>query len=326
MSVNKVNQSTGELSPISGGTLYADAPVGSIQAYGGSSAPWGWLLCQGQAISRATYAELFNVIGTSFGEGDGSTTFNVPDLRESVPVGTGTRDSGVTTHDTYDIGQFKDDQLQNHTHSITSNVSARGLTNRAPVSNAAGWTFFWGNDNTNDNTGRTGTTTHGKQLGVNYIIKATTIALPSDFASAVDDKISANMVDSITDGNMKAATSNAVYDALHNATWSTIDGWTRTKLDSGLIFAYRRIQHTCGTTKGSANSLHPNSYYSIQSFDISNLGFVRDVMAKADVLASYPANLKSEALVDWNNKNVHVPFWSDNNTGTWDGRVVLIGF
>ena len=115
MSYNQVN-SDGSLTLIAGGTLYADAPVGSILAFGGSSAPSGWLLCQGQAVSRTTYAELFSAIGTSFGTGDGSATFNLPDLRETVPVGSGTRASGVTAHDTYSVGTFKDDQLQDHQH------------------------------------------------------------------------------------------------------------------------------------------------------------------------------------------------------------------
>ena len=53
-------------------------PVGSVTDYTGAVAPSGWLLCQGQAVSRTTYARLFAVIGTSFGAGDGSTTFNLP--------------------------------------------------------------------------------------------------------------------------------------------------------------------------------------------------------------------------------------------------------
>jgi len=70
------------------------APVivtGMVTPYAGSSAPSGWLLCDGSAISRSTYADLFAVIGTTFGSGDGSTTFNVPDLRSSVALGAGTR-------------------------------------------------------------------------------------------------------------------------------------------------------------------------------------------------------------------------------------------
>lgn len=56
-------------------------------AYGGTTAPAGWLFCFGQALSRTTYALLFAVISTSFGAGDNSTTFNLPDLRGRVPVG-----------------------------------------------------------------------------------------------------------------------------------------------------------------------------------------------------------------------------------------------
>jgi microcystin-dependent protein len=62
-------------------------PSGSIIAYGGSSAPTGYLLCYGQAISRTTYATLFAAIGVVYGGGDGSTTFNLPDLRGRVTVG-----------------------------------------------------------------------------------------------------------------------------------------------------------------------------------------------------------------------------------------------
>ena len=53
-------------------------PTGGIVEYAGTTAPNGWLLCDGSAISRTTYADLFEVIGTIFGEGDGSTTFNLP--------------------------------------------------------------------------------------------------------------------------------------------------------------------------------------------------------------------------------------------------------
>jgi len=56
-------------------------PVGAVQSYAGATAPAGWLICHGQAVSRATYAALFAVVGTAFGAGDGSTTFNAPDLR-----------------------------------------------------------------------------------------------------------------------------------------------------------------------------------------------------------------------------------------------------
>lgn len=59
-------------------------PVGSIFPYAGATAPTNYLLCYGQAVSRATYAVLFAVLGTAYGTGDGSTTFNLPDLRGRV--------------------------------------------------------------------------------------------------------------------------------------------------------------------------------------------------------------------------------------------------
>lgn len=64
-------------------------PIGSIIAYSGVSIPDGYLLCNGQAVSRTTYSELYAVISTKFGSGDGSTTFNVPNLTNRFIEGTG---------------------------------------------------------------------------------------------------------------------------------------------------------------------------------------------------------------------------------------------
>lgn len=75
--------------------------TGTVLPFAGSAAPDGWLLCFGQAVSRATYANLFATIGTTFGVGDGSTTFNLPDLRGRIPAGKdnmgGTAASRLTT-------------------------------------------------------------------------------------------------------------------------------------------------------------------------------------------------------------------------------------
>ncbi|MGN6535217.1 MAG: phage tail protein [Mesorhizobium sp.] len=69
------------------GQVQSAAPLGVVADFAGSTAPAGWLLCYGQAISRTTYAALFAVIGTTYGTGDGSTTFNVPDCRGRVSAG-----------------------------------------------------------------------------------------------------------------------------------------------------------------------------------------------------------------------------------------------
>lgn len=69
-----------------GGTIGA-LPAGVVIPYAGTTTPAGWLLCFGQAVSRNDYKALFNVVGTTYGSGDGSTTFNVPDLRGRVIAG-----------------------------------------------------------------------------------------------------------------------------------------------------------------------------------------------------------------------------------------------
>ena len=65
-------------------------PVGVVQAFAGSTTPTGWLLCDGSAVSRTTYADLFAVIGTTYGTGDGSTTFNLPNLVDKFVEGSAT--------------------------------------------------------------------------------------------------------------------------------------------------------------------------------------------------------------------------------------------
>lgn len=64
-----------------------DGMVGAIIAFAGASAPSKWLICDGSAVSRTTYSELFSIIGETYGVGDSSTTFNLPNLKGRVAVG-----------------------------------------------------------------------------------------------------------------------------------------------------------------------------------------------------------------------------------------------
>ena len=93
-----------------------NTPVGSISLFAGTTAPNGWLICDGSAVSRTTYANLFSVIGTTYGTGDGSTTFNIPNLKGKVPVGL---DSSDTSFDT--IGETGGEK----THTLTNNELPR---------------------------------------------------------------------------------------------------------------------------------------------------------------------------------------------------------
>jgi microcystin-dependent protein len=83
---------SGQLAPQLGGM-----PTGAVTPYAGSTAPNGYLLCDGSAISRTTYTALFGVVGTVYGVGDGFTTFNVPDLRGRVVIMTDGVASRVTS-------------------------------------------------------------------------------------------------------------------------------------------------------------------------------------------------------------------------------------
>ena len=76
-------------------SIYSACPIGTPCAFAGSVVPDTFLLCDGSAVSRATYSDLFSAIGITWGAGDGSTTFNVPDFRGRVLVGAGTG-SGLT--------------------------------------------------------------------------------------------------------------------------------------------------------------------------------------------------------------------------------------
>ena len=120
---------------------------GMLVPYAGGSAPSGWLLCFGQAISRTTYAALFSAIGTTYGTGDGSTTFNVPDLRGRVIAGQD--DMGGTSADrlTNQSGGLDGDTLGatggSETHTLTeaelaAHSHSLGTNGRVQVGNDNG--------------------------------------------------------------------------------------------------------------------------------------------------------------------------------------------
>jgi phage-related tail fiber protein len=88
-------------------------PAGTVIPYGSTSAPYVYIKCNGAAISRTVYADLFAAIGTNFGGGDGSTTFNVPDLRGEFIRGW---DDGRGVDSGRSFASFQDHQFQDHNH------------------------------------------------------------------------------------------------------------------------------------------------------------------------------------------------------------------
>lgn len=101
------------------------APIGSALMWFTGVAPTGYLFCEGQAVSRATYADLFALIGTTYGAGDGSTTFNLPDLRDRFPIGASGTKALATTGGSETITTA---QLPAHSHGIeTKSAGGAGV-------------------------------------------------------------------------------------------------------------------------------------------------------------------------------------------------------
>lgn len=110
------------------------APAGVVVYVAKSAAPAGYLKANGAAISRATYAALFAAIGTTFGAGDGSTTFNLPDLRGEFLRGW---DDGRGVDSGRTLGSAQADEIKSHTHTVPGSPSGSGYTG-APSSTTNG--------------------------------------------------------------------------------------------------------------------------------------------------------------------------------------------
>jgi microcystin-dependent protein len=176
------------------GQLTTWVPPGVIQMFAGSSAPTGFLLCAGQAISRTGYADLFSAISTTYGVGDGSTTFNLPDLRGRVVAGldnmNGTdagrlnwantlgTSGGAQTH-TLSVTEMPSHThtQDQHRHTVNDQVQGfLGYGQNSPISGNAvvglGTEFTSYTTATNQNTGGGGAHNNMQPtLLLNYIIK-----------------------------------------------------------------------------------------------------------------------------------------------------------
>jgi len=136
------------------------APVGGVLAFAGTSVPNGWLECNGGQVSRTTYSALFSVLGTLYGIGDGSTTFNLPELRGEFIRG---YDNARGVDVSRSLGSWQDDSFESHTHSA------------ATMSGAAGNLGAGGGSDTLPTTSTTtssgGSETRPRNVAMYYIIK-----------------------------------------------------------------------------------------------------------------------------------------------------------
>lgn len=156
--------------PPTGDTL----PIGSISAYGGENIPTNWLKCNGQALLRADYPELFNVIGITYGSGDGSTTFNLPNISERVIVG----NNGDGEFSLGNTGGEKEhiltiDEMPSHTHLYNASIGAGNAEGTLNMGDQTGGVITGEYGNAIQNTG--GSQAHNNMqpyIALNYIIKA----------------------------------------------------------------------------------------------------------------------------------------------------------
>lgn len=152
------NGTAGQLLQANGGTAAPSwvaspgVPTGSLFPYAGSSAPTGYLLCDGAAVSRSTYATLFGVLSTTYGSGDGSTTFNLPDLRGRLPLGAGTgvglnasgtgKPSG-TNQTARTAGQWLGNETVTLTTSNIPQMTTGNMSQNSSHNHGSGATGFW---------------------------------------------------------------------------------------------------------------------------------------------------------------------------------------
>ena len=114
---SSVTGATGSTGPTGASGPTGTEPTGAVVMWSTVSAPSGYLMCAGAAVSRSTYAALFAAIGTTFGTGDGTTTFNLPNYNNRMPVGAGGTYALAAT------GGSADATLVSHTHTATPSLS-----------------------------------------------------------------------------------------------------------------------------------------------------------------------------------------------------------
>ena len=131
---NEVLQSDGS-GNLSFTALPQAVPSGTVHLFATTTAPSGYLECDGSAVSRATYANLFAIIGTTWGAGNGSSTFNLPDLRGEFVRGW---DDGRGVDSGRNFASSQSDQNKQHNHTATSNVSDPGHNHSVTAARSIG--------------------------------------------------------------------------------------------------------------------------------------------------------------------------------------------
>jgi hypothetical protein len=169
------------------GVAPVNFPTGCVLPYAGTTAPEGWLLCDGSTVSRTDFAGLFAVLGSTHGQGDGSTTFHIPDLRGRFVRGVdgaANRDPDKATRTAANaggntgnnVGSVQDDAVQGHFHQgyqgngNTGNSPSYGSISNQPFTVNPTYPNSPVTDGSNG-APRTSSESRGKNVNLNHIIK-----------------------------------------------------------------------------------------------------------------------------------------------------------
>ena len=251
------------------------APIGTLIQQYKKKPMSGYLYCDGSTFDENVYPTLYMYLGTNV----------LPDYRECVMVGAeqNTTDT-IANHDVYGEGEFKDDQLQGHSHSVP-NSNLDGTNQNSVQFSGKG---FYGNVFTNFNSGRTGDTTHGKQKAVYVYIKATSGLAENqqenvlnDVKGYVDGKI-----DDTTESDTKTWSSSKIYSSITEPQPGPVIGMSET-VDTGFSLAqgegsfYGRLLQIDGHMSNNAATMsflifvksnfdNPTSVYATQIAGLDN--------------------------------------------------------
>jgi microcystin-dependent protein len=157
------------------GIVSGGVPAGAILPFAMNSAPAGWLAADGSNVNRTTYAALFTAIGTTYGAGDGSTTFALPDLRGIFVRGSGSQTISGITYDKI-FAAKEGDALQGHRHSLSNATSVwrntgGGALGGGGISNAFNLTIGNATTDGTNGTPRTASETRPANIALLYCIK-----------------------------------------------------------------------------------------------------------------------------------------------------------
>jgi microcystin-dependent protein len=265
---------------------YPLIPVGGLMPYAGATSPEGWLLCNGAAVSRTTYANLWALVGTTYGSGDGTTTFNVPDMRSRMPIGAGAG-TGLTSRALAATGGAESvviasGNLPTHVHSIDPPNTTSGNDNTEHTHSIDPPITTSGNDDpghthdvdpANTNSGGADGHYHSANGSHTHSYKAAQIATAGTNRAILTGTGSGATTGGINDEN----NSVSGYDAIGHVHGVNIGNVTST----GRSAYHQHTTDIAPFTSGGRSAYHQHDV-NITPFDSGNGGFTNTALATVD--------------------------------------------